>query len=139
MKLKIRSVRTLARPCLFSCTSGKSLNESLDAYAARHGSTVGIWHVVCRSNHWAFEHIDDARAMVARILLNARWSGRNLDGTARRAVRRVHPPRHIRDGASGRSYRGKSAGAQWDCDSTQDWVRLYQRTEEMERGRLAAR
>lgn len=137
--MKNRSIATLATPCLFSCTSGKSLNASLDAYAARHGSAIGVWHVVCRDNHWAFENAADARTMVAQILVNARWSGRNLEGTARKAVRRIHPPRHIRDGASGRSYRGKSAGAQWDCDSTQDWVRLYQRTEEMERGRKATR
>lgn len=131
------SIADITARCLFSCQSGKTLYHSLDAYAAQHGSAVGVWHVITQENHWVFESEADARALVARLIVGSRWLSRNETGSALRSVRRLCPPRHIRD--SGRSYRGKSAGQQWDCDSHTGWIRLYQRTEQMEHGRAAER
>lgn len=119
---------------LWSCNHRISLAAFLNSYAATHGSAAGLWHVIVRENQWVFATEQEARSATAYLLRSARWCAANEFQSRRIAVRRLHPPRKIRVGE--RSYRGYAAGAQWDVWN-RGWLRLFQRTEEMERGRLA--
>lgn len=121
---------------LFTTHEGITLSAGLDRIAAQRGGAVGVWHVITPYEQLVVGDEQTARAAAAAFLRSYRRHERLAYGTAR-AVRRTYPTPKLRDGASGRSYRSRAAGMHWDAGS--GWVRLYQRTEEMERGRAAER
>lgn len=131
------TIREFIDAALFSTRDGITLNAALDKISAERGNAVGLWHVLVHNEQLVFAGEAQARAAVAAYLRAARESHRLESGT-RRGARRLHPPAKLRDGASGRSYRGPAAGMHWETDTLSvRYVRLYRRTEQMEHGRRA--
>lgn len=125
---------------LWSTMSGKPLNSFLDSRIATHGSAVGLWHLVLQDRHFVFAEEMDARdALESEKRAVQRFFIHDAQGRATETPVRVwlaRPTPKLRDGASGRTYRGEEAGEYWLSDHPRGWsAALYQRTQEMERGR----
>lgn len=121
---------------LYTTRSGRTLGAALDEIARERGSAVGVWHVVMPDDQLIFAAERQARRAVAGYLLCARRIERLTHGSGR-VVHRLNPAPKLRDGASGRSYRRRAAGITWSVPRGCGYVRIYERTQEMERGRAA--
>lgn len=128
------TVRQAVAGALYTTASGRTIGSALDGIAQQHGSAAGVWHVVTPDDQLIFWDEGQARCAVAAYLRSARNIERLICGTAR-SVGRLHPVPRLR--ASGRSYRKRAAGMTWSVPGGCGYIRLYQRTEEMERGRRA--